>query len=227
MKTSRPKAEINLNKVSFGIPQQAKLYLFAENHVSILSASSSEKNAFEEATLHLLECDNPNARALGVFLKVFTEGGFGYNDKISVGSKGYIPQNVGLACMCTTPAFDGQSGIATGYPYHIDAGFIPFCDTVPVTIEGISQMSPLHKRYGLSFTRALFLTRSAESPSTLKFASIVPYGGFVYLPASSQEYATRGALVYAFGETKESVSTRETAIAVQAQMNTDDAAQSV
>lgn len=219
LKTSRPKADVNLDKSAFGIPLQADLYLFAENHASILYATRKEKEAFSESIVGLLDGDREGKR-LGVFLKILLEGGFAYNKKNFVGAGGYLPKNVGVACMSTVPAFEGQTGISTGYPFKLDAGYLSFTDTVPVTIEPISDMSPLHKRYALCFTRCIHLTRiEGETPS---FFGIVPYGGFYYMPATPELYAERGALVYAFGESAERLSSLQSKTCLMAEEEAEE-----
>merc|ERR1711924_325648 len=115
-------------------------------------------------------------------------------------NKGYLPQCVGLACMGVTPAFEGQSGIATGYPYLLESRFLPFIDTVPVTIGAIADMSARHKRYGICFTRCVFVweTEAFAREGVLNFCSIVPHGGFYYTPQSMKKHWKLGGLVYAF-----------------------------
>merc|ERR1719174_1830619 len=109
--------------------------------------SRRDTDAFEKCIEELLQGGEGFAK-FGVFLKVFYEGGFAYNQKIQMG-KGYLPKNLGIACMDVVPAFDGQSGISTGYPYLLESRFLPFIDTVPVTIRGIANLSNRHKRYGI------------------------------------------------------------------------------
>merc|ERR1711907_244460 len=160
-----------------------------------------EMEAFEESILELSD-GNPQDRKLAVFLKVFSEGGFAYNEKIPLAGNSYIPKCVGVAAMSTVPAFDGQSGISTGYPYKISAGHRLFTDTVPVTIKAISNMSSFHKRYGLSFTRCIDFTRAPGSEH-VTFTNAVPFGGFFYLPETPDLYDELGGLLYAFGESEQ------------------------
>lgn len=201
LKVSKPKAEVNLDKDAFGIPSRAQLYMFAQNHASIPFATDEEMEAFEESILALSE-GNEMDRKLAVFLKVFSEGGFAYNEKIPCGGNSYLPKCVGIAAMVTVPAFEGQSGISTGYPYKIAAGHRLFTDTVPVTIKPIANMSSLHKRYGLSFTRYVEFTREPGSEHAT-FTNVVPFGGFFYLPETPDLYEQNGGLLYAFGESEQ------------------------
>merc|ERR1712187_554922 len=103
------------------------------------------------------------------------------------------------------PAFDGQLGIGTGYPYALPAQFLSFVDTVPISIEAISSMSDRHGRYGLAFTRTVFVWEGDlwDSQKTLDFASILPHGGFYYVPSTMKDHMAKGGLVYAFGESKD------------------------
>jgi hypothetical protein len=202
LKVARAKAEVNLDKAAFGIPNKAQLYMFAENHASIHFATDEEMEAFEESILSLTE-GNEEDRKLAVFLKVFSEGGFAYNEKIILGGNSYLPKCVGVAAMSTVPAFEGQSGISTGYPYKIFAGHRLFADTVPVTIKPIANMSSLHKRYGLSFTRCVDFTR-VPGAEHVTFTNVVPFGGFFYLPATPDLYEQNGGLLYVFGEAEQS-----------------------
>jgi len=140
-------------------------------------------------------------RPLSTFLKIFFEGGFGYNKKVTIGG-GYLPEMVGIAAMGTVPAFEGQVGISTGYPYRFDSLFFPYMDTVPVSINAISDMSARHGRYGLCFTRCVFVwdDGSLRSSGSLNFSSPAPHGGFFYVPSDYQKYKEIGGLLYAFGE---------------------------
>lgn len=177
-----------------------------------------EVDAFECCIDELQDCGGDLLK-LHVFLKVFYEGGFGYNSKISAVdlaasagsstaevSSAYLPKNVGIACMSVVPAFDGQVGIATGYPYVADSRLTPFTETVPVSISSIREMSPYHKRYGLCFTRCVFVWAGEdfEKDQTLNFTSVLPHGGFFYVPKSPKEHRETGGLIYAFGESKAS-----------------------
>lgn len=104
--------------------------------------------------------------------------------------------------MGLTPSFPGQLGISTGYPYIVEPRFLPFTDTVPVTIRAVSEMSARHKRYGLCFTRCVLVWEDDdfESTNALSFCSVAPHGGFYYVPPTLGEYWRLGGLVYAFGE---------------------------
>jgi hypothetical protein len=184
--------------------------MFAQNHASILFATNEEKEAFEESILSLSE-GTPTEKNLSVFLKVFFEGGFAYNERIPLGASGYLPKNVGVAAMAVVPAFEGQSGISTGYPYKVSAGHLCFTDTVPVTINAIANMSPMHKRYGLSFTRCVEFTREPGTEHAT-FTNIAPFGGFFYLPETPGQYEDKGGLLYAFGESEESATGLEAAM---------------
>jgi hypothetical protein len=214
LKVARAKAEVNLDKPAFGIPSKAQLYMFAENHSSILFATDDEMEAFEESILSLLE-GSSEEKGLAVFLKVFSEGGFAYNEKIPLAGNSYLPKCVGVAALSTVPAFEGQSGISTGYPYKISAGHRQFTDTVPVTIKAIANMSPLHKRYGLSFTRCIDFTK-VPGADDATFSNIVPFGGFFYLPETPDLYEQNGGLLYAFGESEQCTTALAAAIDVNA-----------
>jgi len=205
LQTSRPKAPISLDKKAFGIPEEASLYLFAQNHVSVAFMHQQDKEAFERCILELPDVAEQDVKDFAIFLKVFYEGGFAYNQKIDVGGNGYIPKNVGIACMGVVKAFEGQSGISTGYPYLMESRFLPFCDTVPVTIGAITSMSERHARYGLCFTRCVFVweTEALQREGVLNFASIIPHGGFYYTPKTLRKHWAKGGFVYAFGEAKE------------------------
>jgi len=202
LRTARPKADINLDKAKFGIPAEAQLYLFAENHASVSFMSDDQRSAFEECINEMLSSDDATIKKFGVFLKVFYEGGFGYNHKIAMGG-GYLPKNVAIACMTVQELQKG--GITTGNPYLLPSGFLPFKDTVPATIQSIATMSERHKRYGFCFTRCIFVweTEALASKGALNFCSILPHGGFYYVPESLQKHRTLGGLLYSFGEAKE------------------------
>lgn len=206
LRAARPKAAVNLDKPAFGIPGGAELYLFAENHISVNFMSRRDVEAFETCITELPSMGGVIAK-FGVFLKVFFEGGFAYNEKrvISANSKGYLPKNVGIACMSPVRAFENQVGIATGYPYLVPSRFLPFIDTVPVTIRAITEMSTRHARYGLCFTRSIFVweEETFAADAILNFCSIVPHGGFYYTPKTMRKHWKLGGLLYAFGEARE------------------------
>ena len=84
LKTARPKAPVNLDKTAFGIPGNAEIYLFAENHVSVAHMNARDTDAFQQCIEETLGADGDLAK-FGVFLKVFYEGGFAYNQKIQMG----------------------------------------------------------------------------------------------------------------------------------------------
>lgn len=209
LKAARPKAEVNLDKKAFGIPVSADLYLFAQNHASVAHMDDEEQDAFEACIDGLPEAKGKNMadvdlQKLGTFLKIFYEGGFGYNKREYLGrEKGpYLPKNVAICALGVVPAFEGQAGIVTGYPYALEARFLPFIDTVPVTIGGIREMSSRHQRYGLCFTRdvAVWEGEQYASEQVLDFCCVMPYGGFYYTPKTLKEHRASGGLVYAFGE---------------------------
>lgn len=215
LKTSRPKTEISLDKKLFGIPEDSQIYLFAESHVSVTFMTKAQCQAFEDCIDLLLEVIEEGNKSTGVqsiwqkfatFLKVFYEGGFAYNNRISGGAGSYLPKMTGLAALGITPSFEGQGGIATGYPYLVPPACLSFADSVPVTIKAISEMSDRHLRYGLCFTRCVFVweDENFDREKTLCFCSILPHGGFFYMPRTLEEFNNFGGLVYAFGEDKES-----------------------
>jgi len=206
LKTSRPKAGINLPKKLFGIPEEADLYLFAENHASVNFMSDEDKGALETCVAEFLSSDDKDLKDIGVFLKIFYEGGFAYNQKKML-QGGYLPINLSITCLGITPAFDGQLGIGTGYPYKLTAPFLPYVDTVPVTISAINEMSEHHKRYGLCFTRLVHVWQDEDfaSSGALCFCSILPHGGFYYVPGTLEEHKSIGGLIYSFGESKEAL----------------------
>lgn len=201
LKTARAKAPVTLDKKAFGIPMTAEQYLFVNNHTSVIYFNEETKAAFNSCIGGLQEVGFPAATKFALFLKVFYEGGFGYNKKIPMG-RGYLPVNVGVAAMSVVPAFDGQVGIATGYPYKLSAPFVPFTETVPISIDAIRTMSEFHGRYGLAFSRVVYVWEGdLWGPSkTLDFCSILPHGGFFYVPELLSDHQTKGGLVYAFGE---------------------------
>lgn len=203
MKTARPKAGISIDKNKFGIPDAADMYMFIEHHATVSFMSPEEQESFQVCLSEMSSSSNQKERKFGVFLRVFYEGGFGYNQKqmISEG-EGYQPINVGVACMQTTPAFPDQAAICTGTPYELPASFLSFVDTVPVTIQDISSMSEKHARYGFCFTRCVFVWESAifAERQTLNFCSLLPHGGFYYVPNSIQRLSDIGGLLYAFGQ---------------------------
>lgn len=204
LSTARPKSGISLDKKAFGIPDQADLYLFAQNHVSVAHMGSGENSAFQQCIAELPNSSDPQMQKLAVFLKVFYEGGFAYNHKENLGGKGYFPRNVGIAALGVVPSFEGQSGIATGYPYLLESRFLRFVDTVPVTIPAITSMSSRHGRYGLCFTRCIFVWEGDgfEREGVLDYCSIMPHGGFFYVPQTLGGHRRLGGLLYAFGEAR-------------------------
>lgn len=206
LKTSRPKAEVNLPKPKFGIPESADQYLFVNNHDSVVHFDLSLREAFNEVIGQMPSMGEgfPPAAKMATFVKVFYEGGFGYNKKLPMGG-GYLPVNVGIAALGVTPAFEDQVGIGTGYPYVLSAPFLPFVETVPVSIDAISSMSEYHGRYGLAFTRLVWVWEGDEweASKTLDFCSILPHGGFYYVPSTMSQHQEKGGLVYSFGEKAE------------------------
>lgn len=204
LKTSRPKAPISLEKKLFGIPEDADIYLFAENHISVNYMSPDVKDAFLFCITELPGTGSTELQKLGTFLKIFCEGGFAYNRRDEVG-RAYIPTNVGIAGLGTTPSFPDQVGMSTGYPYSLSHQFLSFPHTVPVTIDAISSMSERHGRYGLCFTRCVHVWEDEAllTDSKLKFCSILPHGGFYYVPDTLPKHLELGGLVYAFGESVE------------------------
>merc|ERR1719230_1502215 len=170
--------------------------------------SEEEIDAFETLISELPDQSSKHLQAFATFLKVFFEGGFGYNKRnyINGNQSAYIPQNVGIAALGVTPAFEGQLGISTGFPYQVTHQNLPFIDTVPVTIGGISDMSERHARYGLCFTRCAFIWEgdAYASDGILDFRCVLPHGGFYYVPTNLKKYKHLGCLIYAFGEDTES-----------------------
>jgi len=205
---ARPKSDITIPKDKFGIPSDADIYVFAQNHRSVSFMDEQEVDAFETCISEMPDETSSYLRAFATFLKVFFEGGFGYNKRkyVDGNSTAYLPQNVGIAALGVTPAFQGQLGISTGFPYHVTHQNLPFIDTVPVTISGISNMSEHHARYGLCFTRCAFVWEGDmyASNGTLDFCCVLQHGGFYYAPANLKKYKQIGGLIYAFGEDKES-----------------------
>lgn len=205
LKTAQPKANISLDKKAFGIPFDAELYLFVQNHSSVADMDNEDRAAFELCIDVFGHSGCEELRSFSVFLKIFYEGGFGYNKKIDLESgRAYIPKNVGIACMNVIPAFDGQAGISTGQPYHADPEFVDFAGTVPVTIRSISSMSQLHQRYGLCFTRCIHVWAGPNfaRDGVLDFCCLTPHGGFYYVPATPKQLHNLGGLVYAFGDAR-------------------------
>jgi hypothetical protein len=201
LKTARAKASVSLDKNAFGIPANADQYLFVNNHASVVHLDDNVREAFNSCISGLPEILYTKAKNFAVFLKVFYEGGFGYNQKITMGT-GYLPVNVGTAAMSVVPAFEGQMGIGTGYPYKLPARFLPFTETEPISIDAIKSMSEFHGRYGLAFTRTLFVWEGDawEKERRLDFCAIAPHGGFYYVPAKMKDHQEMGGLLYAFGE---------------------------
>lgn len=206
LRTARPKSSITLDKKAFGIPESADLYLFVQNHDSVAYMEEEERLAFEKC-IESLGDKQGDLQSFSIFLKVFYEGGFAYNEKRVTSASSYLPVNCGVAAMSVVPAFPGQSGIDTGYPFLVPPGFVPFADTVPVTIRAIQDMSPRHKRYGLCFTRCLMVWAGEEwaSQKVLNYSTIAPHGGFYYLPGTLKAHKRLGGLVYAFGEDRGSL----------------------
>jgi len=170
-----------------------------------------EVDAFETCISEMPEETSRHLTVFSTFLKVFFEGGFGYNKREHVNGMNtgpYIPQNRGIAALGVTPAFEGQLGISTGFPYQAAHQTLPFIDTVPVTISAISEMSERHARYGLCFTRCAFVWEgdAYASDGTLDFCCVLPHGGFYYVPANLKKYKQIGGLIHAFGEDTESAS---------------------
>jgi len=203
LKTARPKSSITLDKASFGIPTSSELYLFVNNHDSVAYMDEEERESFE-VCIEELPQEGERMAKLAIFLKVFYEGGFAYNEKRVTSARSYLPINVGIACMSVVPAFEGQSGISTGYPCRVPSGFVPFADTVPVTIRAIREMSQRHHRYGLCFTRCAMVWEGEdfEQEGVLNYSIIAPHGGFFYIPGTLKEHRRLGGLVYAFGEAR-------------------------
>lgn len=214
--SARPKADVTLDKKSFGIPGDADLYLFAENHCSVAYMSAKDKDAFQTCIAELPNMQEPTLSEFAIFLKVFYEGGFAYNNREKL-QGGYIPKNVGIAALGVVPAFEGQSAIATGYPYLLQARFLRFADTVPVTIPAITQMSPRHGRYGLCFARCVFVWEgdAFDSEGVLDFCSLTPHGGFYYVPQNLNAHQRLGGFVYAFGEAKSNLELPESIAATR------------
>lgn len=204
LKAARAKAGVSLDKPAFGIPEKSNQYLFVNNHASVVHFDDSVREAFNECIGNLAEEGAP-AKKFSIFLKVFYEGGFGYNEKQPMGQNGYLPVNQGVAAMSTVPAFEGQIGIGTGYPYELPAAFLPFVETVPISIDAIKSMSDRHGRYGLTFTRVVWVWEGDkfESEATLDFCSICPHGAFFYVPEKLSDHQRIGGYVYAFGESKD------------------------
>jgi len=201
LKTARPKAALSLDKKAAGIPLDAEQYLFVNNHSSVVHFDDIVKEAFNKCIGSLPDVGSEAAAKFATFLKVFYEGGFGYNKKIPM-DKAYLPVNVGTAAISVFPAFEGQTGIETGNPYQLPAPFLPFTETVSISINAIRSMSEFHGRYGVAFTRMVYFWEGdlwAES-KTLDFCSIVPNGGFFYVPENLRDHQAKGGLVYAFGE---------------------------
>lgn len=207
---ARPKAGINLDKAAFGIPGEAEIYLFAQNHASAAFLSEEQMAAFENCILELPE-HGSEWKAFSIFLKMFFEGGFGYNFKDWLPDRStYVPTQVGLAALGVVPAFDGQCGISTGYPYLVRPEFLSYADSVPVTIGAIRNLSPRHQRYGMCFTGCVFTWApddgeqatclGRQSSSVLNYSSVLPHGGFFYVPRTLAEFHELGGFVYAFGE---------------------------
>jgi hypothetical protein len=204
LKTARPKAGISLPKKLFGIPETAEQYLFVNNHASVVHFDNEVKEAFSRCIEMLPESPSADIKKFATFLKVFYEGGFGYNKKETMG-RGYLPVNVGVAAMSVVPAFEGQLGIGTGWPYALPAKFLPFVDTVEISIDAIRSMSECHGRYGLAFTRTVWVWEGDQwaTDKTLDFASILPHGGFFYVPSTLKAHSEKGGFVYSFGESTE------------------------
>jgi len=200
---SRPKSTVTLDRRRLGIPDDAALYLFAENHASVQYASDTVRNSFLHCIKELPGC-SPDLQVLTTFCKVFYEGGFAYNKKVDHG-KAFIPVCVGVGALGVGPAFPGQAGIGTGYPYLMGPQFFRYLDTVPVSITQIARMSERHGRYGICFTRSVFVWDGGAlaSEGRLDFCAPAPHGGFFYLPLGPEKYQRFGALLYAFGEVKE------------------------
>jgi len=206
--TARPKAPISLPKKLFGIPESADQYLFVNNHASVVYLDSDVREAFNNCIGGLPDVGLEDVTKFGIFLKIFYEGGFGYNKKqfIQGGNSGpFLPKNVGVAALGVTPWFENQLGIGTGYPYKLPSKFLPFTETVPISIDAIKAMSDRHGRYGLCFTRCVFVWEGEAwaRDKCLDFCSVLPHGGFFYLPETMAAYREKGGLVYAFGESTE------------------------
>merc|ERR1719456_1144463 len=96
---SRPKCAVTLDKRLFGIPTDADLYLFAQNHQSVTYMSEDVREAFELCIQELPSSDSEDLRALGVFV----EGCFAYNKKESMSASSYLPRAVGIGALGVTP----------------------------------------------------------------------------------------------------------------------------
>merc|ERR1712118_394884 len=92
---ARPKSDITIPKDKFGIPSKADLYVFAQNHRSVSFMNEEEIDAFESLISELSDQSSKDLQAFATFLKVFFEGGFGYNKRQSIGGgSAYLPVNV-------------------------------------------------------------------------------------------------------------------------------------
>jgi hypothetical protein len=202
--TSRPKCAVTLDRRRFGIPDEASLYVFAENHPSVTYMSDTVRDAFAECITKLPACKQPDLEVLATFCKIFYEGGFAYNKRVDKGDA-FIPVCAGIGALSVVPAFAGQAGLGTGYPYVVGPQFFRYHDTVPVTIPQIAGMSEVHGRYGLCFARCAFVWDGGAlaSEGKLDFCAPAPHGGFFYVPLSPLKHQQLGALLYAFGEVKE------------------------
>merc|ERR1719310_1165707 len=93
---ARPKCNITIPKDKwdkFGIPSEADLYVFAQNHRSVSFMNEEEIDAFETCISELPEQCSQHVQVFSTFLKVFFEGGFGYNKRtyLSGNNSAYLP----------------------------------------------------------------------------------------------------------------------------------------
>merc|ERR1711904_700824 len=90
---ARPKSDITIPKDMFGIPSEADLYVFAQNHRSVSFMDEEEVDAFETCISEMPDEASNHLKVFATFLRVFFEGGFGYNKRMYIdGSKStYLP----------------------------------------------------------------------------------------------------------------------------------------
>jgi len=78
---ARSKCDITIPKDKFGIPSGADLYVFAQNHRSVSFMDEEEVDAFETCISEMADETSSYLKVFATFLKVFFEGGFGYNKR--------------------------------------------------------------------------------------------------------------------------------------------------
>lgn len=204
LRASRPKAAISLDKAAHGVPEDASIYLFLENHRSVAQMNEQDHEAIAAVIEALANDEREDAQELGRFFKIFYEGGFAYNKKEYETAETFAPVNCTIAVMSPEKRRDlpNQQPLSFDAPIVLPPQFLPFSDSVPVTIEGIRDMSKRHRRYGLFFTRTIHIWQGEafSGENKLDYCALAPNGGFFYVPDNLTDFLEFGGILYPFGK---------------------------